>query len=113
MYTISEAARQTGIPASTIRFYDKNGLLPGIRRTSAGNRLFSEADILELEEIAALLSCGFSIREMKEYTAASPARRAEMLTQRKEQLYVDIQAIQTSISLLDTRIAEQRQLSVQ
>ena len=83
MYTISEAARRTGIPSSTIRYYDNHGLLPGIQKSSAGNRLFSDENIRELEEIAALLACGFSIREMKEYTDASPTRRTQMLQSRR------------------------------
>ena len=31
-YTISEAAQKTGLPPSTIRYYDKEGLLPNIKR---------------------------------------------------------------------------------
>ncbi len=104
MYTISEAARRTGIPSSTIRYYDNHGLLPGIQKSSAGNRLFSDENIRELEEIAALLACGFSIREMKEYTDASPARRTQMLQIRRAHLYEEIKTMQNCIALLDKRI---------
>ena len=44
-YTIGEVASEMGIPASTIRYYDSNGLLPGVLRTEGGMRLFTRADL--------------------------------------------------------------------
>ena len=43
-YTISEAAEKTGLPPSTIRFYDKEGLLPNIKRKN-GIRVFEDMDL--------------------------------------------------------------------
>ena len=42
-YSISEVAEIMGVPASTIRFYDKEGLLPNIKRES-GKRVFTDDD---------------------------------------------------------------------
>ena len=38
-YTVGEMARQLGVPASTIRYYDKEGLLPFVGRSSGGIRV--------------------------------------------------------------------------
>jgi DNA-binding transcriptional MerR regulator len=42
MYTIGDAADELGMPASTIRFYEKNGLIPNQQRSGGGIRLFDE-----------------------------------------------------------------------
>ena len=39
-YTVGEMARRLGVPASTIRYYDKEGLLPFVGRSSGGIRVF-------------------------------------------------------------------------
>ena len=38
-YTVGEMARRLGVPASTIRYYDKEGLLPELERSSGGMRI--------------------------------------------------------------------------
>lgn len=40
LYTVGEMAKMLGIPASTIRYYDKEGLLPFVERSSGGIRMF-------------------------------------------------------------------------
>ena len=67
LYTISEAARRLGLPASTIRFYDKRGLLPHVSRTDGGIRMFTEDDLEWLRFIERLKVSGMPIAEIKEY----------------------------------------------
>ena len=43
-YTVGEMANIMGVPASTLRYYDKEGLLPFVERTSGGIRMFKEQD---------------------------------------------------------------------
>lgn len=42
VYTIGEMAKMLGVPASTLRYYDKEGLLPFVARSSGGIRQFRE-----------------------------------------------------------------------
>ena len=44
VYTVGEMAKLLDIPASTLRYYDKEGLLPFVERSSGGIRLFRESD---------------------------------------------------------------------
>ena len=37
VYTIGEMAKMLGVPASTLRYYDKEGLLPFVARSSGGS----------------------------------------------------------------------------
>lgn len=52
-YTISKASDLTGINPTTIRYYDKEGLLPGIQRMN-GIRLFTDEDIKWLHVLSCL-----------------------------------------------------------
>lgn len=44
VYTVGEMAKLLGISSSTLRYYDKEGLLPFVERSSAGIRMFHEKD---------------------------------------------------------------------
>lgn len=44
LYTVGEMAKLLGIPASTLRYYDKEGLLPFVERSSGGIRMFKESN---------------------------------------------------------------------
>ena len=44
MYTVGEMAKLLGVPASTLRYYDKEGLLPFVERSPSGMRMFREKD---------------------------------------------------------------------
>ena len=63
---IGKAAKATGLTVDTIRFYQKSGLLIAPRRTSAGYRVFTDADIADLRFIAEAQDLGFSLAEIKE-----------------------------------------------
>lgn len=43
-YTVGEMARMLGIPASTLRYYDQEGIIPYLERSSGGMRMFTEKD---------------------------------------------------------------------
>lgn len=68
-YTVREVAEKLGIPSSTIRFYDKKGLLPLIERSPSGVRVFTDRDVMHLQELLILKSAGFSLKEMAEYVS--------------------------------------------
>ena len=49
MYSIGQVAEMFGLPISTLRYYDKQGLFPNMERVS-GIRKFSEAEIKEIRQ---------------------------------------------------------------
>ena len=44
LYTVSEMAKRLGVAPSTLRYYDKEGLLPFIERSDGGIRMFKDTD---------------------------------------------------------------------
>lgn len=87
--TIKDAARFMGVPTSTIRYYDKEGLLPFVERKESGYRIFTEKDIAALRIIDCLKKTGMSIREIRQFSEwieqgdASLQQRYEMFLERK------------------------------
>jgi len=66
-YTIGEVAGKTGISAFTLRFYDKEGLLPFVDRNELGNRDFKESDFEWLAVITCLKKSGMPVKKIKQY----------------------------------------------
>ena len=66
-YSIGEAAKMVGLTAHTLRFYDKEGLLPFVRKTSSGLRAFTESDIEWLKIIECLKGTGLPLKQIKQY----------------------------------------------
>lgn len=54
VYTVGEMAKLLDIPASTLRYYDKEGLLPFVERSSGGIRLFRKSDFEWLQVIGCM-----------------------------------------------------------
>lgn len=61
-YTTAKAAEKIGISAHTLRFYDKEGLLPNIGRDEYGNRCFTDNDLQWLYLLQCLKNTGMSLK---------------------------------------------------
>ena len=55
------------MPASTLRFYDKEGLLPFVERLPGGIRMFQDTDLEWLQIIGCMKKAGMSIRDIRQY----------------------------------------------
>lgn len=62
----SELARLAGISADTLRYYERNRLVPAAQRSSSGYRLFPPEAFMRVQMIRGALSVGFSIKELGE-----------------------------------------------
>lgn len=64
---IRAVAKQTGIPETTIRYYDKEGLLPFLKRKESGYRVFDNQSLKMLQIINCLKDTGMSIKNIKQF----------------------------------------------
>ena len=67
MYTIGEIARMLHVAPSTLRYYDKEGLLPFVERSGSGIRRFKDSDLPWLSMISCLKQTGMPIKEIKTF----------------------------------------------
>lgn len=88
-YTISEVAKELNLTVYTLRYYDKEGLMPFVERTPSGNRLFKESDLSALKVIECLKATGMPIKEIKNFIDwcsegdATLQQRYDMFLERK------------------------------
>jgi DNA-binding transcriptional MerR regulator len=67
-YTIKEAAALTGLPASTLRYYESIGVIAPISRgASSKHRVYDEDDLDQLMWVACLAATGMSVSDMRQY----------------------------------------------
>ena len=66
MYTIGQVSQMFGLPISTLRYYDKQGLFPNMERVS-GIRKFSDSEMEALRGIECLKKSGMEIKDIKQF----------------------------------------------
>ena len=67
VYTVGEMAKRLNVSASTLRYYDKEGLLPFVERSSGGIRMFQEKDFEWLRVIGCMKKAGMSLKNIRQY----------------------------------------------
>lgn len=79
---IGELSAKAGVNIQTIRFYEREKLLPKCARTPSGYRMFTDADLERVRFIKQSQQLGFTLKEVKELikihesARASPGRTA-------------------------------------
>ena len=102
-YTVGEMAKRLGVPASTLRYYDKEGLLPQVERSPGGIRVFQESDYEWLRMIGCMKKAGMSIRDIRHYIQLSAqgddtiGDRLEMFRNQREVLRRRIEEMQHTL----------------
>lgn len=106
VYSISDAARVSGVTPSTLRYYEKEGLLPNIGRLSGGSRVFTEEDLSWIRVIEYLKKAGLAIKEIRRYTElvqegnASLETRRDLLYDRKRAVEEELARIQATLDFI-------------
>ncbi|MGG1517179.1 MerR family transcriptional regulator [Paenibacillus oryzisoli] len=110
-YTINEVAQKFDLTAHTLRYYDKEGLLPFVTRTPAGKRIFSDHDLEWMKLICCLKDTGMPIKDIKQYSnwvrqgSESIETRKAMLAAHREEVLKQIEALHKNVDIIDAKIA--------
>jgi MerR family copper efflux transcriptional regulator len=70
LFTIGEASRRAGVSADTLRYYERQGLLPPAERTPAGYRLYSADAIEQIRVVRNAVRFGFSVKDVAAFLSA-------------------------------------------
>ena len=106
MYTIGQVSEMFGLPVSTLRYYDKEGLFPGMRRES-GIRKFDETAIEALRIIECLKKSGLEIKEIKQFMAwcaegsETYTLRRDLFLKRKKAVEEEIERMERTLALIN------------
>ncbi|AIQ53215.1 MerR family transcriptional regulator [Paenibacillus sp. FSL R7-0331] len=111
MYSINEVAAICDVTAHTLRFYDKEGLLPFVGRNEAGNRVFTERDLGLVKFICCLKNTGMPIKEIRKYIEMAiegehtADTRRDMITGHRKEVLRQIDELKKSLTILDLKVA--------
>lgn len=107
MYTVGEMAKMLGVPASTLRYYDKEGLLPFVERSAGGIRMFRESDLEWLRVIGCMKKAGMSLRDIRQYMELviqgddTIDARLEMFRRQRKTLETQMSELQHTMDMVD------------
>ena len=105
MYTIGQAAAMFGLPVSTLRYYDKQGLFPYMERVS-GRRKFTDKEIDALRLIECLKKSGLEIKDIKRFMdwcvegPSTYGQRHELFAGQKENVEAEIAHLKKVLDML-------------
>lgn len=109
-YTIKQVSDMMGISVSTLRYYDKEGLLPFIERKENGTRVFKDADLKSLEIIFCMKSSGVPIKDIKRYMDMCLERdstlkdRLDIFLNRREVVKEQIKELNKIMNVIEYKI---------
>ncbi|MFC7685205.1 MerR family transcriptional regulator [Ureibacillus sp. GCM10028918] len=106
-YSISEVAKELNLTVYTLRYYDKEGLMPFVERTPSGTRIFKEEDIAFLKIIQCLKSTGMPIRDIREFIAwcfdgdSTLQQRYDMFLDRKANVEAQMEELRKTLEVIE------------
>ena len=106
-YTIGEVSEKLHISISTLRYYDKEGLLPLVNRTAGNIRTFDETDIECLRMIECLKTTGMQLKDIKlffewcEIGDSTIEQRYQLFLNQKEKTEAQIALLQDALKRIN------------
>ena len=108
--TIKEVSEKYGLSQDTLRYYEKIGVIPPVKRTSGGIRNYTEQDIGWVENAVCMRSAGLPVEVIAEYCRlfsmgdSTIGARLELLTEQRKKLIEQKEQLEAEISRLDYKI---------
>lgn len=106
-YTVGEMAKKLNVAPSTLRYYDKEGLLPFVERSSGGIRMFQDSDFEWLSIIECLKKTGMPIKEIKHFIDwcvegdSTIDNRLALINRQRETALQQLKQVQDTLDMLD------------
>lgn len=106
MYTIGQVSNLFNIPSSTLRYYDKEGLIPTLQRKS-GRRIFSDSDLEAIRVIECLKKSGLEIKKIKNFMNLAQQgdstfeQRRTIFQQQRNSVIEEIEQLEKTLDMLN------------
>ena len=111
-FTVQQAVQLTGLSEHTLRYYERVGLLPPVRRQqSSRHRRYSLKDISIIESLACLRAAGLPLEQMRRYIGLMPqgrsaaAQQRELLEGHRAVLQERLRGMQWNLEYIQRKIA--------
>ena len=117
-YSIQQAATMLGLTSSALRYYDKEGLLPTLKRTESGIRTFSETDLDWLGLICCLKNSGMPILEIKQFMNLclrgedTCEERKVVLEKHRAEILKQMDILKNSLNIVNYKINHYKEIGI-
>ena len=111
MYSAKEAAKITGLSTATLRYYEKESLLPPVKRNDQKYRQYTDEDIEWIRMIQCMRMANIPIQSIKEYVSLliqggkTLEQRYEMVQEHIENIMGQIANLQKALALTQSKLA--------
>ena len=109
--SIAEVAERTGLTAHTLRYYERDGLMLGVGRNTAGHRAYTEDDLGWITLITRLRSTGMPIREVRRYAELVRAGegnehvRLELLRAHRDRVRAQLEVTAAHLDAIEFKVS--------
>lgn len=109
-YTIKQVAEKMGVTVPTLRYYDKEGLLPFIDKKPNGTRVFKDEDFQGLAIISCMKKSGLTIKDIKKFMDlcaggdSTLKERLNIFLERKENVQKQIEELNNIMETINYKI---------
>ncbi|MEV1084715.1 MerR family transcriptional regulator [Streptomyces sp. NPDC050211] len=114
--TIAETSELTGLSRSTLRYYERIGLIDGVRRGPDGRRRYRASDLAWMQFLLRLRTTGMPIQGMVEFAElrrggdATVRERLELLRRHQAHVRRQYEAVIRSLDAIDNKIVHYERL---
>ena len=110
MYTMKEVSQTYSLSMYTIRYYDKEGLLPFVKRDQSGRRIFTEEDMEQIGFICCLKDSEMPIKDIKDYISLYQNQKMQeakmILIEHRDKIVSQIKALESNLRIIEDNIIE-------
>lgn len=109
-YTIGQIAKETNLSIHTLRYYEKEGIVPFVRRNDSGLRVYTDEHIEWFKFLCCLRETGMSIAQLKEFADLSLEgegtvdQRILMLKEQRNKVKSQVDSLMSYISMINFKI---------
>lgn len=92
-FTAGQVSKILGLPTSTIRYYDKEGLIPSVKRSEGGIRIFTKENLVSIRLIQCMKKTGLSLDKIRIFmtlqtnTPENIQKRLDILTRQVQVIH--------------------------
>jgi len=116
MFTVKQVSEMMDVSAHTLRFYDKMGLFPGLKRSDNQIRVFAEEDLHWVYIVVCMRKTGMSLSDIKSYIDLCKVgdktieQRYHIILEQKEKAELLVQEMEMRVEQLERKAQYYRKL---
>lgn len=110
-FTIGEVSVETGLSIDSLRWFEREGLFPAIRRNAGGQRRFSESDVERISLMLCLRRTGMPVRDMRRFIELlqggeeTHSERLELLLTQRARIFAEQERLKEDLSVVEHKVA--------